>query len=86
MKAVILAAGKGTRMKELTSELPKPMLRIQGKPILEHIVDGLKAAGIREIFIVTGWRADVIERYFGDGNRWGMKIQYGRQVVQDGTG
>lgn len=86
MKAVILAAGKGTRMKELTSELPKPMLKVQGKPILEHIVVGLKSAGIREIFVVTGWRADVIESYFGDGGRWGVKIQYGRQVVQDGTG
>src|ERR1051325_2159836 len=86
MKAVILAAGKGTRMKELTSELPKPMLKVQGQPILEHIVLGLKFAGVREIFIVTGWRADVIESYFGDGARWGVKIQYGRQVVQNGTG
>ncbi|HEY5232059.1 MAG TPA: NTP transferase domain-containing protein, partial [Verrucomicrobiae bacterium] len=56
MKAVILAAGKGTRMRELTSELPKPMLRVQGRPILEHIVAGVVAAGVREIFIVTGWR------------------------------
>jgi UDP-N-acetylglucosamine diphosphorylase / glucose-1-phosphate thymidylyltransferase / UDP-N-acetylgalactosamine diphosphorylase / glucosamine-1-phosphate N-acetyltransferase / galactosamine-1-phosphate N-acetyltransferase len=86
MKAVILAAGKGTRMKELTSELPKPMLKVQGKPILEHILLGLKSAGVREMFIVTGWRADVIEGYFGDGARWGVKIQYGRQLVQDGTG
>jgi len=86
MKAVILAAGKGTRMKELTNELPKPMLRVQGRPILEHILLGLKAAGIREFFIVTGWRADVIESYFGDGSKWGVTIQYGRQAVQDGTG
>ena len=86
MKAVILAAGKGTRMRELTNELPKPMLRVQGKPILEHIVDGLISAGIREIFIVTGFRADVIEDYFGDGRRWGVTIACGRQVVQDGTG
>ena len=55
MKAVILAAGKGTRMKELTNELPKPMLQVQGQPILEHILRGLISAGIREIFIVTGW-------------------------------
>ena len=54
MKAVILAAGKGTRMMELTNELPKPMLRVHGKPILEHILDGLLSAGIREIFMVTG--------------------------------
>lgn len=86
MKAVILAAGKGTRMRDLTNELPKPMLRVQGKPILEHIVTGLVAAGIREVFIVTGYRADVIESYFGDGSKWGIRIAYGRQVVQDGTG
>ena len=86
MKAVILAAGKGTRMRELTNELPKPMLRVQGKPILEHIVTGILAAGVRDIFIVTGWRADVIENHFGDGKKWNARIAYGRQVIQDGTG
>ncbi len=86
MKAVILAAGKGTRMKELTNELPKPMLEVQGKPILEHILGGLRDAGIREFCIVTGWRAEVIEEYFGDGSRWGAEVCYARQVVQDGTG
>ncbi|HEY0550573.1 MAG TPA: nucleotidyltransferase family protein [Verrucomicrobiae bacterium] len=86
MKAVILAAGKGTRMKELTNDVPKPMLKVQGAPILEHILRGLKSAGVRECFIVTGWRADVIENHFGDGAPWGMKISYGRQLVQDGTG
>ncbi len=86
MKAVILAAGKGTRMKELTNEVPKPMLRVQGKPILEQIVQGLLSAGIGEICIITGWRAEVIESYFGDGSRSGAKIGYARQLVQDGTG
>lgn len=86
MKAVILAAGKGTRMKELTNELPKPMLPVQGKPILEHIVEGLLGAGIRELCIVTGWKADVIEAHFGDGSRWGARIAFVRQGVQDGTG
>jgi NDP-sugar pyrophosphorylase family protein len=86
MKAVILAAGKGTRMKELTNELPKPMLKVQGKPILEHIVQGLIGAGIREIFIVTGYRADAIEDYFGDGSRFGVRIVCGRQLEQNGTG
>jgi dTDP-glucose pyrophosphorylase len=86
MKAVILAAGKGTRMRELTNEVPKPMLRVQGKPILEHILLGLLAAGIRDIFIVTGFRAEVIENYFGDGSKWEAHIAYGRQQVQDGTG
>lgn len=86
MKAVILAAGKGTRMRELTNDLPKPMLKVWGKPILEHIITGLITAGIRDFFLVTGYRADVVENYFGDGSRWGTNIQFGRQIVQDGTG
>lgn len=86
MKAVILAAGKGTRMGGLTSELPKPMLRVQGKPILEHIIGGILAAGIHDIFIVVGWRGDIIERHFADGDRPGARIAFGRQAVQDGTG
>jgi len=86
MKAVILAAGKGTRMRDLTNEAPKPMLHVHGKPILEHIVEGIVAAGIREIFIVTGYRAETIESHFGDGAKWNARIACGRQVVQDGTG
>ena len=86
MKAVILAAGKGTRMRDLTDHLPKPMLKVQGRPILEHILQGLIGAGIREIFIVTGFRAEAIEKHFGDGKNWGVRLAYGRQLVQDGTG
>jgi NDP-sugar pyrophosphorylase family protein len=87
MKAVILAAGKGTRMGELTAHVPKPMKEIGGKPILEHIVEDLRdEAGIRDIFIVTGWCGNVIRDYFGDGKRWNMSIAYGEQIVQDGTG
>ena len=86
MKAVILAAGKGTRMRDLTNEVPKPMLKVQGKPILEHILEGILATGIREIFIVTGFKAETIESHFTDGSRWQATIRYGRQLVQDGTG
>ncbi|MFM7816774.1 MAG: nucleotidyltransferase family protein [Verrucomicrobiota bacterium] len=86
MKAVILAAGKGTRMKDLTNEVPKPMLRVQGRPILEHILEGLLATGIREVCLITGWKAEVIEDHFGDGSRFGARISYARQVIQDGTG
>lgn len=86
MKAVILAAGKGTRMRELTQAMPKPMLKVQNKPIIEHIVDGLREAGIREFCVITGFRAEVIENYFGDGTRAGVKMSYARQEVQDGTG
>jgi len=86
VKAVILAAGKGTRMKELTNELPKPMLKVQGKPILELIVEGIVAAGVRDIFMVTGHCAEVVESHFGSGEKWNARIAFGRQVVQDGTG
>ncbi|MBM3834944.1 MAG: nucleotidyltransferase family protein [Verrucomicrobia bacterium] len=86
MKAVILAAGKGTRMRELTSELPKPMLKVHGKPILEHILEGLIGTGIGEVCIITGYRADVVENYFQTGARWNAAISCVRQAVQDGTG
>ncbi|MBR90122.1 MAG: nucleotidyl transferase [Verrucomicrobiales bacterium] len=86
MKAVILAAGKGTRMGALTEELPKPMLRVNGRPILEHILTGLRDAGFSEFCFITGWKAEVIENFFGDGSDWGVSVSYVRQVVQDGTG
>lgn len=86
MKAVILAAGKGTRMRELTASVPKPMLKVQGKPILEHIVEGIKESGIREFCIITGFQAETIENHFGDGSRFGVSVEYVRQLVQDGTG
>jgi dTDP-glucose pyrophosphorylase len=86
MKAVILAAGKGTRMRNLTREVPKPMLEVWGKPILEHILVGLAAAGVRDACIITGWRAESIERHFGAGDPLGLRLAYARQVVQDGTG
>ncbi len=87
MKAVILAAGKGTRMGELTAHVPKPMKEVRGKPILEHIVQGLRdEAGIRDFFIITGWCGHVIRDYFGDGARFNASVFYGEQVVQDGTG
>ncbi len=73
-------------MGELTNQLPKPMLPVQGKPILEHILDGLIQAGVKEFFIVTGFRAEVIENYFGTGEKWKVAIRYGRQIIQDGTG
>ena len=84
--AVLLAAGRGTRMRELTSELPKPMLEVRGRPILQHIMEGLQAAGVRKILLVVGWHADVVRAFFGDGERFGVQISYVTQVVQDGTG
>src|SRR3954462_8924134 len=85
-KAVILAAGRGTRMRELTLDLPKPMIEVRGKPVLQHIVEGLRDAGIRRFLIVVGYRADAVQNYFGDGSRYKIDIQYVTQIVQDGTG
>jgi len=85
-KAVLLAAGRGTRMRDLTSELPKPMLQVRGKPVLAHIVEGLKTAGISDFLIVVGWRAEVVRDFFGDGTEFGGHIHYVTQTVQDGTG
>jgi NDP-sugar pyrophosphorylase family protein len=87
MKAVILAAGKGKRMGELTADLPKPMVEVEGKPVLQHVIEGLRdVAGIHDFFLIVGWCGQVIRDYFGDGKRWGVRISYGEQTVQDGTG
>jgi dTDP-glucose pyrophosphorylase len=85
-KAVVLAAGRGTRMRELTAELPKPMIEVRGKPVLQHIVEGLRDAGIREFLIVVGYRGDTVRNFLDDGSRYGIAIQYATQTVQDGTG
>jgi UDP-N-acetylglucosamine diphosphorylase / glucose-1-phosphate thymidylyltransferase / UDP-N-acetylgalactosamine diphosphorylase / glucosamine-1-phosphate N-acetyltransferase / galactosamine-1-phosphate N-acetyltransferase len=85
-KAVLLAAGRGTRMRELTADLPKPMIKVRGKPILLHIIEGLQAAGIKNFLIIVGYHADNVRDYFGDGSCFGLQIKYVTQVVQDGTG
>ncbi|MEP6686513.1 MAG: sugar phosphate nucleotidyltransferase [Verrucomicrobiota bacterium] len=85
-KAVLLAAGRGTRMRQLTNELPKPMLHVRGKPVLLHIVEGLRAAGVGDFLVVVGYRADTVQNFFGDGSRFDSRISYATQVAQDGTG
>jgi len=85
-QAVILAAGRGTRMRELTAEVPKPMIEVRGKPVLQHIIEGLRDAGIRECLLVVGYRADAVRNFFSDGSRHNIAIQYATQTVQDGTG
>ncbi|MCK4786724.1 MAG: nucleotidyltransferase family protein, partial [Desulfobacteraceae bacterium] len=76
MKAIILAAGKGERLKELTEKVPKPMLRINGEIILEHNLKWLKEYGIEEVFINLHYLPEVIQDYFKNGNAWGIKINY----------
>jgi|SRR5271155_3915166 len=78
MKAVILCGGLGTRLRPYTLFLPKPMLPVGPKPILEHILDWLKANGIPDVVIATGYLGRYIENYFGDGADFGMRIEYAR--------
>jgi len=85
-KAVLLAAGRGTRMRELTVDFPKPMIEVRGKPVLQHIVEGLRDAGVRRFVIIVGYHAEAVRNFFGDGKRHGVEIEYVTQTVQDGTG
>jgi dTDP-glucose pyrophosphorylase len=85
-KAVLLAAGRGTRMRELTQELPKPMLPVRGKPVLQHIIEGLRDAGLTDFLIIVGWHAEVVRDFFADGSKLGVRVEYATQLVQDGTG
>jgi dTDP-glucose pyrophosphorylase len=85
-KAVLLAAGRGTRMGNLTEALPKPMLEVRGKPVLQHIIEGLRDAGLSDFLIVVGWRAEVVREFFQEGSKLGVRIEYTAQTVQDGTG
>ena len=82
-RAVVLAAGRGTRMGDITADVPKPMLRVHGRPLLEHVLDRLAAAGVREFVIVVGYRRELIEEYF---QRWRLPVYFQEQKVVDGTG
>ncbi len=73
-------------MRELTDDLPKPMIPVRGKPILQHIIEGLRGAGVTDVLLIVGYREDVVRDFFGDGEKFGVRVSYERQVVQDGTG
>jgi NDP-sugar pyrophosphorylase family protein len=76
MKAMILAAGVGSRLDPLTRNIPKPMVPIINKPVMEHIVELLAANGFTQIMVNLHYHGDQIEKYFGDGSKWKVKIQY----------
>jgi hypothetical protein len=85
MKAMILAAGKGTRVRPLTQVLPKPMIPILGKPVMEYLVEELARHGFNQIMVNTSHLAPSIENYFNDGRRWGVEIGYSFEgLIQDG--
>lgn len=85
MKAVVLAAGESTRMRPLTFARPKCMIPVAGKPALAHNLDSLKAAGVSEVILVVGFKAEQIKKYFGS-NYKGLKLTYVLQKERHGTG
>ncbi len=76
MKAIILAAGRGARMRPLTDHTPKPLLQVRGKPLIEWHIEALARAGVREIVVNAAWREDMIVAALGDGSRFNVALRY----------
>ena len=81
MKAMILAAGRGERLRPLTDTTPKPLLEARGKPLIVHHLDALSRAGFSEIVINLSWLGNQIREYLGDGADYGVRIQYSEEAV-----
>jgi NDP-sugar pyrophosphorylase family protein len=81
--AVVLAAGRGKRMGEITSRTPKPMLPVQGRPMLEHVLQRLAAAGIEKFLVVVGYRREILQEHF---RHWPLPLEFRVQEPLDGTG
>lgn len=85
IKALLLCAGKGTRLRPFTFSTPKHLLPIVGKPLLEHAIDGLKAAGITDLVLIIGYLENIFKNHFGDGSDFGVNIEYVYQSNPQGT-
>ena len=85
MKAVIMAGGFGTRLRPLSCNIPKPMVYVANKPMMEHIVNLLKKHGLEDLVVLLYFQADTIRDYFGDGSRFGVKIEYVQALEDYGT-
>lgn len=86
MKAIILAGGLGTRLRPLTDITPKPLLLIQGKPIMQHTIENLKQHGFKDIILAISYQADKIKEYFVQGQALGVNLEYSLEVEPLGTG
>ena len=84
--AIILAGGLGTRLRPLTDKTPKPLLPIQDKPIIEHIIDNLRKYGVKNVILSVGYRAEDIKEHFKDGSHLGVNISYSIETEPLGTG
>lgn len=86
MQVVILAGGKGTRLRPLTYRKPKPLVLIHGKPFLQHQLELIKSFNINNALLLVSYLGSQIEDYFGDGSRFGLKIEYSYEKIPLGTG
>jgi N-acetyl-alpha-D-muramate 1-phosphate uridylyltransferase len=84
LPALILAAGRGERMRPLTDHTPKPLLKVQGKPLIEWHLEALARDGVREVVINTAWLEEQFPAALGDGSRWGLHIQYSLETRDHG--
>jgi D-glycero-D-manno-heptose 1,7-bisphosphate phosphatase len=85
-QAVILAGGRGTRLRPLTDTVPKPMVEICGKPFVEYQIEQLREQGFTRVLFLLGYLPEVVQNYFGDGKRWGLRVDYSVTDVDDDTG
>src|SRR5688572_3952770 len=85
MKAVILAGGRGTRLAPYTTVLPKPLMPVGDKPILDIVIHQLRYYGFNEITLAVGYLSELLMAYFGDGSRFGVSIQYSHEEQPLGT-
>lgn len=85
-QAVILAGGRGSRLRPFTDTNPKPMVPINGRPFLEHLIEMLKENGIKEVVILTGYLSEKIQEYFGNGSKFGINIEYSFTPFEDKNG
>jgi NDP-sugar pyrophosphorylase family protein len=85
MRAIILAGGKGVRLAPVTEVIPKPLVPIDGKPIMEIVIRQLQRYGFKRITLAVGYMADLIRAYFGDGTKFGVKIDYSYEATPLGT-
>src|SRR3990172_5827029 len=86
MYALIIAGGEGERLRPLTSDRPKPMILVAGRPILEYQVEWLRREGVTDIIFLCGYKAAVIQEHFGDGSRFGLRVHYSPEEEPLGRG
>lgn len=85
MKAIVLAGGLGTRLRPLTFAIPKPLIPVGDRPILDILVENLKSHGVEDIYLAVGYRAELVRTYFQDGKKFGLNIHYSEEDKRLGT-